>query len=177
MSVPTREFFSTPTGSASRPFPSDDIVRCLLGFRPSTVGNAADAARILITARTAFAKRPRPTEAAGGPPGESLITLAPSPPSPPSNDVAVGARTSAMGNSGPTSDPTRRKGEVGVIGSGLAHSGPGVTARSASPYFSSSLGELRRDTARALSSETRSPRSRMRSAVQREKPRAASRGS
>lgn len=58
-SVPTREFFSTPTGSASFPFPSDDIVLWRRGLRPST-GNAVDAARILMTARTAFANRPRP---------------------------------------------------------------------------------------------------------------------
>lgn len=146
INVATLEFFSTPMGSDDRPYPSDDIVRCLLGFRPWT-GNAVDAARILITARTAFANRPPRAGASG--PMDSLITLAVSSPPVPSNDVTVGERISAIGSNGPTSDPPRRI--IGDTGSGLPQRGRGVFA-SGSGNCSSSTGLLRRESVRALSS-------------------------
>ena len=149
INVPTREFFRMPTGSVSLPCPSDDIVLCLLAFLPPEMGKTVDAARIFMTARTAFANRPLLPSCRGLVDCDMILAV-PSP-SPPSKDVTVGEPCSAIGSRGPTSEPARR-GTVGEIGSGLMLPGMGVTTRSGSGSFSS-LGVPRRESVRELSSE------------------------
>lgn len=98
------------------------------------------------------------------------------PSSSPPTDAAVFVN-SAMGESWPPSEPTRRK--VGDSGSGLAHAGTGETGvmpRSVSASFSSET-VLSLDIVRADSSDTASLSLRKCCRVQREHAHAHARGS